>query len=159
MLTRAVEVHVKALGPGHPDVAIPTGTLAEVESDRGRHEEAVRLARRALEIREERLAPAHRLRGVALSLLGRVLTAAGRGTEGRPYLERAVAAISPMTHNQEALAARSRLRSRCSAAQARRAPRRSRCGARTGGSSPASGARLREDPVLDARACYFASWK
>lgn len=65
----------KSLGADHPDVAVSLDSLASVYRSLGRFDEAARLNRRALVIREKKLGPAHpdvarSLKNLAMSCFG-----------------------------------------------------------------------------------------
>jgi tetratricopeptide (TPR) repeat protein len=56
---RALAIRERSLGAEHPDVAASLDSLAEIQRDKGRFDEAEQLYKRALAIRENKLGPAH----------------------------------------------------------------------------------------------------
>jgi hypothetical protein len=59
LMRRALEIHEKAYGPDHPDVAIDLSDLAGLLKDTNRLAQAEPLMRRALAIDEKSLGPDH----------------------------------------------------------------------------------------------------
>ncbi len=70
--------------------ALVLNNLARVLIKRGRHEEAIGVARGTLAVRERRLPPDHYHVGASASRLGWALVAGGHYEEAKPHLEHAV---------------------------------------------------------------------
>ena len=91
LLRRAVAARERALGSGHPDVAISLHKLGNVCQALGRDAEAEPIYRRMIAIREQALGPEHPLVAEALGCLGLFLRSAGRGAEAEAIIARALA--------------------------------------------------------------------
>ena len=91
LLRRAIAVRERALGPEHPDLAIPIDNLARLYADTGRPAEAELLFQRTLAIREQALGPEHPAVAESLGCLGLFYRGEGRSAEALPLFERALA--------------------------------------------------------------------
>ncbi|MFC7730660.1 tetratricopeptide repeat protein [Actinomadura keratinilytica] len=91
MLTTAVALVEAALGPDHPDVAIPLANLASTYSDLGRAAEALPLEKRVLALTEKALGPDHPTVAICLGNLADTYRTLGRSAEALPLFERALA--------------------------------------------------------------------
>ena len=88
---RALEIHVKALGPDHPDVGQSLNNLAALYYDQGWYAEAEPLSKRSLAIHERALGPDHPRLGMSLSNLGELYRTQGRYAEAEPLHKRSLA--------------------------------------------------------------------
>jgi tetratricopeptide (TPR) repeat protein len=91
LLTRALAIQEKALGPDHPDVADSLNNLATLYAEQGRYAEAEQLYKRALAIREAALGPDHPDLANSLNNLAAFYAEQGRYAEAEPLFERALA--------------------------------------------------------------------
>ncbi|MFD4114321.1 tetratricopeptide repeat protein, partial [Streptomyces niveus] len=78
---RALAITEAALGPEHPDTAVPLGNLARTLSELGRYEEALLLEQRALAITEAALGPDHPTTAIPLGNLAATFGELGRHEE------------------------------------------------------------------------------
>jgi tetratricopeptide (TPR) repeat protein len=91
LLRRAIAVRERAMGPEHPDLAIPIDNLARLYAGTGRPAEAEPLFQRTLAIREQALGPEHLAVAESFGCLGLFYRGEGRSAKAQPLFERAIA--------------------------------------------------------------------
>jgi tetratricopeptide (TPR) repeat protein len=87
---RALEIQERALGAGHPDVAVTLNDLGAALTMAGRDAEAVDLVARALAVREATLGPDHFEVGSSVNNLGEIERRLGRFEAARAHFDRAL---------------------------------------------------------------------
>jgi len=88
---RALAIHERVLGPGHPYVASSLNNLALLYYEQGKYAEALPLYERALAIREQALGPGHPDVASSLNNLALLYSNQGKYAEALPLIEHALA--------------------------------------------------------------------
>ena len=90
LLSRAVEIRTRILGPEHPDTLKTMNNLATTLDDEGRYAEAERLHRQVLGIRRRTLGPDHADTLVSINNLANSLGEQGRYAEAEKLMRQGV---------------------------------------------------------------------
>ena len=91
LLKRSLVILEKALGPGHPDVALGLSNLAGLYWKQGRYGDAEPLLKRSLAIWEKVLGPGHPSVATSLNNLAELYRAQGRYGDAEPLYKRSLA--------------------------------------------------------------------
>ena len=90
LLTAALNIQAKVLGPDHPEIATTLDNLGNVYYKMGRDGDAENFYRTAINIREKKLGPMHPLLATSLINLGNIYNYDGRWGEAEALYRRAM---------------------------------------------------------------------